>query len=116
MPNQQKKVIVLSVASIIIEPKDIQFYVPVSTEAFFQSCWVPAIKELNLQLISLFNPGLDLTKKDLSHLIEELEILKKWAETNLDKDEYNYMKRRIDFLIVKLIEVFTNDEVVVFIG
>ncbi|WP_040952709.1 hypothetical protein [Gorillibacterium massiliense] len=106
----------MSVAAIIIEPKDTQFYVPVSNEAFFQNCWVPAIKELNLKLISLFNPGLDLTKKDLSHLIEELELLINWAEVNLENDDFNYMKRRIDFLIVRLIEVFTSDEVIVFIG
>lgn len=106
----------MSIAAIIIKPEDTNFYVPVSTEAFFQRCWLPAIKELNLKIISLFNPGLDLTKNDLFHLVEELEVIKKWAEVNLNNDDFNYLKRRIDFLIVNLIEVFNSDEAIVFIG
>ncbi|WP_219836948.1 hypothetical protein [Paenibacillus sp. R14(2021)] len=106
----------MSVAAIILEPKDTDFYVPVATESFFQRAWVPAIKELNLELLLLLNPGLDLTKKDLSPLIQELEKIKSWAEAKLHKDELDYLKRRIDSLKVKLIEAFNNGAITIFIG
>jgi hypothetical protein len=83
----------LSIAAMIIEPKDRNFYVPVSTEAFFRSCWVPAIKELQVELISFFDPGLDLIKKDLPDLINELNIL-----------------------TGELIEAFKEEDIIIYIG
>lgn len=106
----------MSVAAIIIEPKDIEFYVPVSTESFFHTFWIPAIRELKLELLAMLDPGVDLTKNDLSLLINELEIIKSWALAKLNKNELDYLERRIDFLIIKLTEAFNNGAVTIFIG
>ncbi|MNP75251.1 hypothetical protein D3C76_1722800 [compost metagenome] len=64
----------------------------------------------------MLDPGIDLTKKDLSLLIKELEKVKAWAVAKLDKNELEYLERRIDFLIVKLIEAFNNGAITIYIG
>lgn len=114
--RRAKKEIILSVAAIIIEPEGMNFYVPVSTESFFQTFWTPAIKELKLELLKCLDPGIDLSKNDLSLLIEELEKIKTWAAENSNKSEIEYLKGRVDFLIVKLIEAFNNGAITIYIG
>lgn len=106
----------LSVAAIILEPKDRSFYVPVATEAFFRKCWIPAIRQLNLSIVSLFDPGVDLREDDFPLLCEELARIKAWADERLSEEERAHIRSRIDGLIAKLTEAFAEEGVVVFIG
>lgn len=106
----------MSISAIIIEPEGMDFYVPVSTESFFQTFWVPAIKELNLDLLRFLDPGIDLVKSNLFLLIKELELIKIWGIKNLNKREVEYLEVRVDLLIAKLIDAFNNGAITIYIG
>ncbi|WP_019535546.1 hypothetical protein [Paenibacillus ginsengihumi] len=106
----------LSVAAIILEPENRSFYVPVATEAFFRKCWIPAIRQLNLAIVSLFDPGVDLRKDDFPLLCEELDRIKTWADKQLTEEEHAHICSRIDGLIARLKEAFAEEGVVIFIG
>ncbi|WP_239297632.1 hypothetical protein [Paenibacillus sp. ACRRY] len=103
-----------------MEPKGKEsFYVPVSTEAFFKRCWEPGIKALELELISLFpDPGVDLDKKHLPKLLNELHLLKDWAETgrHLNENDSEHLINRISILQEKMHEAFLDENVIIFIG
>ena len=92
------------------------FYVPIATEDFFRKCWIPAIKELNLSLTSCFQKGIDLSRKDLQELLNELKLIKHWSVDNLSIEETSHIHLRIDLLVAKLTETLITDETVVFIG
>lgn len=110
----------LTIAAMIMEPKDKEsFYVPVSTEAFFKRCWEPGIKILKLDLISLFpDPGVEVDKNHLSKLLNELHLLKEWAETErqLNEIDSGYLINRINILHEKMHEAFHDENVVIYIG
>lgn len=110
----------LTIAAMIMEPKHKEsFYVPVSTEAFFKRCWEPGIKDLKLDLISLFpDPGVDVDKNHLPKLLSELQLLKEWAETerHLNKIDSEHLINRINILYEKMNEAFRDENVVIYIG
>ncbi|WP_339276885.1 hypothetical protein MKY59_07560 [Paenibacillus sp. FSL W8-0426] len=111
-------VIHLTIAAIIIEPKDQDhFYVPVSTEAFFQRCWVPGIIALELDLISRFaDPGIDIDIHDLPKLTGEFHVLREWARRNLDENDSAQLINRINFLLEKIGEAFSDEKIIIYIG
>ncbi|WP_334076647.1 hypothetical protein [Paenibacillus sanfengchensis] len=106
----------MSVAAMIIEPKDRDFYVPVASEAFFCKCWIPASIELKLQYIPLFQSGVDIQKEDLPLLFQELSQLMKWSKQNLSKEDGLHLCSRVELLKTKLTEAFSEEGVIVFIG
>ncbi|MNI55464.1 hypothetical protein D3C76_753690 [compost metagenome] len=106
----------MSIAAIIIEPYN-NFYLPISTEAFFQRCWVPAIRELQLEIVSLFSdPGVDITISELPRLIKELELIQGWAVIKLAPDDLEHITKRINALLIRLPEIFRENNVTIYIG
>ena len=109
----------MSVAAMVIIPENMVnklLYIPIATERFFIKCWMPAINALELKWIACFQCGIEITKKDLPFVIDELEKIKPWISENLSYEETNFMTSRIDNLIDNLGEIFCNDDVIVFIG
>jgi len=108
----------LTIAAIIIEPQDQDhFYVPVSTEAFFKRCWMPGILALELDLISRFaDPGIDMNIHDLPKLTGEFHALKEWARRNMDENDSAHLINRINFLLEKINEAFSDEKVMIYIG
>ncbi|WP_438449512.1 hypothetical protein [Gorillibacterium sp. sgz5001074] len=106
----------MSIAAIIIEPPNRDFYVPIASEEFFHKCWVPIIQDLKLKLVPLFNPGIDLIKKELPTLLSELKQIKDYGLKTLTYNEQSHIITRIELLENKLSEVFSEEGIVVFIG
>jgi hypothetical protein len=107
----------MSIAAIIIKPEDKQFYVPVSTEAFFERCWIPGIKELELEITSYFySPGIDVDENQFPELTNELILLKEWAKRNLTENEFSHLVSRVDKLIEEMTVAFKEKEVIIYIG
>ncbi|MCL2387134.1 MAG: hypothetical protein FWC89_06235 [Defluviitaleaceae bacterium] len=109
----------MSVAAIIINPKDIAMdspYIPLATENFFCEYWIPVINELELKWIACFQSGIDITRDDLPFILDELEKIKPWISENYPVEAVVFMVSRIDHLVDALREIICDDGVIVFIG
>ncbi|MFD2328949.1 hypothetical protein ACFSR7_06775 [Cohnella sp. GCM10020058] len=109
----------MSVAAFILEPTnefEKAFSIPVSTEAFFYECWVPAIKAMNLKWVEHFSWGVDIRKEDLEDVITELLQVREWSFHNLLETQLTYILYRTDLLITMLPTAFRRENAVVFIG
>lgn len=109
----------MSVGAYVNNPQNDQekkFFIPVSSERFFNSYWLPACEVLDLRWIKCFSPGISIFKEDILEVIRELNRLKDWAIKNLADKDLVYMTKRIDLLVTQLPLVFTRDDLSVFIG
>ena len=76
--------------------------VPVCTSATFRQFWLPAAKELRLEMIESL-PALWITAEYRDQFLRELDILDAWVGDRLEIDDYFVeMRRRID-TIAKLV-------------
>jgi hypothetical protein len=106
-------VVFISDAKNEVEEK---FSIPVASEQFFKKYWVHAIEELNLELLSQIEYGLELEYSELSIIIYELNRMLKWVENNLSGSDKSLMEERIKLLIEKLPEAFIDVSNKVYIG
>lgn len=109
----------MSVLAFILEPTDEfekEFSIPVASESFFNECWVPAIKALQLKWVEHFSRGIDIKKEDLDEVINELLQIREWSLDNVFEAKQEHFLYRIDLLITKLPSAYRRDNVVVFIG
>jgi hypothetical protein len=80
----------MSISAVINNPiteDESKFYVPVSTETFFDECWYPGCEALNLKWISAFSYGVDIEKENFSEVELELIRLRKWAGEYLSDEK-----------------------------
>ncbi|EGO62382.1 hypothetical protein [Acetonema longum] len=91
---------------------------PVAVEKFFNEFWLPAAEELGLKWIPTFSAGMDVTKEDVSEILDELSRLKKWAKKHqqMSQDDRTYMISRIELLEERLPQAFRRENAVMFIG
>ncbi|HEY1196249.1 hypothetical protein [Flavobacterium sp.] len=107
----------MSVAAFTLNPDNIEtFYVPIASEIFFNTYWIPALRETQTVLLSDIIYGIDLCKNDLNLIIKDLGVVKDWAIKNLEKDPLEHMLARINLLELKLPLAFTDVDSIVFIG
>ncbi|MBT2288738.1 hypothetical protein J7E73_06230 [Paenibacillus albidus] len=109
----------MSVLAFILEPTDEfeqEFSIPVASESFFNECWGPAIKALQLKWVEHFSWGIDVRKEDLDKVINELLQIREWSLHNLIEAKQEHILYRIDLLITKLPAAFRRENAVVFIG
>ncbi|MDE5781805.1 MAG: hypothetical protein K2I03_10105 [Lachnospiraceae bacterium] len=83
------------------------FEIPVATTEFFKIYWERAIEECDLQVFQEYNY---FGKEQISKILSELELLKKWSEKNLNGKEYVYMNERIEELKKEIPKVFEWEE------
>lgn len=86
------------------------FEIPVATTEFFKIYWERAIEECDLQVFQEYNY---FGKEQVSKILSELELLKKWSEKNLNGKEYVYMNERIELLKNEIPKVFEWKENVI---
>lgn len=79
--------------------------VPIATNAAFKEFWLPGCKALNLQWIPLFIEGLDLERKSLPDILDELSRLRSWMIQNHSGKERDFLVDRLDRLSGKLTEL-----------
>ncbi|MDR9855849.1 hypothetical protein RJP21_19730 [Paenibacillus sp. VCA1] len=109
----------MSVGVFIVDPVDDferSFTIPVATESFYRKYWVPAIRELNLQWIALFENGVDLEQEDLPAVLGEVSRLKEWAQANMRGDDLEHMLQRLELLETELPKAYRRSGTVVYIG
>lgn len=109
----------MSIAVFVDEPineDEKSFYLPVASENFFNSCWKPGCKTLNLQLVSRFDRGINITQINITEIISELNQLQAWAEQNLSGENKKHITERIKTLIDRLPSIFERENMSVFIG
>ena len=99
-----------------LNEENLKFYVPVSSEKFFKSCWLPACELLNLRWIPCFGSGINIYKEDLPEIKAEIDRLKVWARKNLSDTNLKYMIERLNLLDDKLPLAFTREDSSVYIG
>lgn len=92
---------------------ELGFEIPISREEFFTKFWQTAIDELGI--IGIQN-GIELRKEQLESTLIELEKLRKWAQSNLQNNDLEYMASRINLLIHELPLAFKTDDTVLWIG
>ena len=111
----------MSVSVIIINPendKEKQVNVPIATELFFRNQWLPLIKQMDLKWLNCFQSGIEISYEDKDDVIKELEELKKklLSETKMG-DDYLFMIRRIDNLIIEIKGIFDRrKDTILYIG
>lgn len=93
--------------SVNMDIKGELFEIPIATTEFFKIYWDRAIEECNLELFKEYN---NFGKEQVSGVLSELELLKEWAEKNLNGKEYVYMYERIQILKKEIPKVFDRDE------
>ena len=69
----------------------------VSTEAFYQKYWSKAVSDTGSKL---FKDGSQFEVSDLEQVMSELQLQLAWAEGNLSGRDLDYMKERIENLLV----------------
>jgi hypothetical protein len=90
--------------------------IPFASELFLKKTWLYGSQELDLEWIPLFLNGIDITKKDLPLIIEEIEKLKIWAKQKLSQEDCENIEKRINFIKEELPKFFLREDALVFIG
>ncbi|WP_321383097.1 hypothetical protein [uncultured Enterococcus sp.] len=110
----------MSVAIMIDNPTndtEKNFYVPVATEKAFQKYWMKASEEMGLKWVPIFKTGIFIEKQDEQAVLEEIAQVKKWVTRNVkDLDKQTALEERINYIVEKLLEVFKNDNITLYIG
>lgn len=92
-------------------------YIPVATESFFLSHWLPVIKRLNLVWLPLMQPGLPITEEDLPAVLGELRLLQQQLPTfyAVQSEEFTYMSQRLSTLLAEL-DALQGKQVEIYLG
>lgn len=90
----------------------IDLTINIATTQFFNEFWERAIKEKN---VKIFRENGHFEKSQLDEVLDELEAIKKWAETNLAGTQQEYMKERIENLIDSIPKAFNKDDTILYI-
>lgn len=86
--------------------------VPISTEKFFIENWQVAIDKYNLRYIV---DGANLNRSNLNKIMQELSILKRWANENLLGRDREYMLERIIRLEKVIPHAFIDEGTILYI-
>ncbi|MBT2284933.1 hypothetical protein MKY87_15355 [Paenibacillus sp. FSL R7-0198] len=84
----------------------------ISTQDFYEEHWEKAIHELGITIIQ---DGSEINYSQLEAAIVELALLKEWSIKNLDGNDLEYMKGRIENLQKVLPNAFINEDTVLYI-
>ncbi|MDH6373744.1 hypothetical protein M2444_005587 [Paenibacillus sp. PastF-3] len=109
----------MAISVIIKNPQndfESKFYIQVAYLSFFERCWLPGIKALDLRRIGLFELGVEVTEGNLPIILDELNHLKKWAAINLNDADKEYFFENVDPLAEELPTAFQRKGAVVYIG
>ena len=90
----------------------IDLTINISTTQFFNEYWEKAIKDTN---VKIFKENSQFVKSQMLDVLFELELIKKWAETNLTGINLEYMTERIENLIESIPKAFDKDDIILYI-
>ena len=84
----------------------------ISSQQFYDIYWEKAIQELRIKYVQ-DGTEFDISKKEI--LLKELELLLSWAKQNLQNENLNYMKSRIENLKNVIITELCNEKDIFYI-
>ncbi len=84
----------------------------IASQQFYEKYWERAIDELKIKYIQ-DGAEFDMTKKNI--VLKELMLLLHWAEKNLQGEDLEYMKSRIENLQKIIPEAFDNEDTILYI-
>ena len=84
----------------------------ISSQSFYEEYWEKAIYELNIKYVQ---DGAEFNRSHLNIVMDELNLLKKWALSNLINKELEYMVRRIERLQEVIPNALKNDDDILYI-
>ncbi|MBO1300808.1 MULTISPECIES: hypothetical protein [unclassified Enterococcus] len=84
----------------------------ISSEPFYERYWEKAIKELGIKYIK---DGAEFDHTKLGVVMEELDLLKSWAITNLQGENQEYMIARIEHLEKVIPSSFISEQDILYI-
>lgn len=90
----------------------IEYNVPISTTSFYLENWERARIEMG---IKIFQEDGYFNLSQLNIVMQELDLYRVWAEKNLYGNDMKYMIERIDNLKKEIPQMFTNDEIILYI-
>lgn len=90
----------------------IDLTINISTTQFFNEYWEKAIKDTNAKI---FKENSQFGKSQILDVLQELELIRKWAEANLVGINLEYMAERIENLIDNIPKAFDKDETILYI-
>lgn len=92
-------------------------YIPVATESFFLTYWLPVIKQLDFAWLPLMQSGFPITEEDLPYVLAELHLLQKQLPTfyAAQSEEFTYMNQRLSTLIAEL-DALQGKQVELYLG
>ena len=91
---------------------EVTLSVNISTEEFYLMYWEKARKELGIKYIQ---DGAEFDKSKLNYVLNELDLLNKWAKKNLTGKELEYMNERIENLQNVIPNAFIDDDTILYI-
>lgn len=90
----------------------IDLVINIATTQFFNKFWERAIKETEAKI---FKENSQFRKDQLNEVLQELELIKNWAEVNLSGTDLEYMKGRAEELINTIPTAFDKENTVLYI-
>ena len=90
----------------------IDLVINIATTQFFNKFWERAIKETEAKICK---ENGQFRKDQLNEVLQELELIKNWAEVNLSGTDLEYMKGRAEELINTIPTAFDKENTVLYI-
>ncbi|BAO07120.1 hypothetical protein EMQU_1563 [Enterococcus mundtii QU 25] len=84
----------------------------ISSQSFYERYWEKAIEELGIKYIQ---DGSEFDNTKLEVVMEELDLLKKWATANLQGEKQEYMIARIENLQEVIPSSFISEQDILYI-
>ncbi len=102
------------------DPKRHSRMVPIATEEFFESYWLPASKLLQLTWIPAFQSGFNVEREDIPSILDELKMLRQLMTSDplpeLPEGVVGHLVTRIDLLIAELKTIRDEPVANIYIG
>ncbi len=109
--------------SLLLEYSDLQKQsrtIPIATEDFFETYWLPASKLLQLTWIPAFQSGVKVSQEEIPSILSELEMLKQLMTSDplpeLSESVMEHFVTRIDLLTTELRAIGNETRVNIYIG
>jgi hypothetical protein len=94
--------------------------IPISTEDFFKTYWLPLAKSLELPWVQMFETGVIITLEDLPVVLNELKLMKEFVlhepYPNITQGVLDHIVGRINLLVSELNSTKNSDNLSIYIG
>jgi hypothetical protein len=85
------------------------FNVPVATEDVYRRMWVPKATKLKLELILMFELGVEIARENFPKIVSELSLLNVDFQREAQNEERVQITQRIERLVEELRKVYEEN-------